>query len=82
MLETVETAPPRLDTDDRSSASFLVRVWYEARESDGGEPAFRGYIKNLQTGDEHFVRHPADIGEAIGRSCGGPERRKTSRDGS
>lgn len=55
---------------DRSSGSFLIRVWYEAREIDGGAPAFRGYIKNLQTGEERFVRDPATVSEQILRQMG------------
>jgi hypothetical protein len=55
---------------DRSSGSFLIRVWYEAREIDGSAPAFRGYIKNLHTGEERFVRDPATVSEQILRQMG------------
>jgi hypothetical protein len=56
---------------DRKAGSFLVRVWYESRESAGREPQepeeqlFRGYIRNLQTGEERFVRAPEKLSEHI-----------------
>lgn len=52
-------------TADRSAGSFLVRVWYEAREAAGGPPTFRGYIRNLLTGEERFIRDPATVSEEI-----------------
>ncbi len=52
-------------TADRSAGSFLIRVWYEAREAAGGPPAFRGYIRNLLTGEERFIRDPATVSEQI-----------------
>lgn len=84
MSTAVQPAPPgvpRTPTEDRSSGSFLVRIWYETREIEGSTPAFRGYIKNLHTGGEHFVRDPASIGETIGRSCGGPREPAPRDDG-
>lgn len=58
-------------TSDRSSGSFLVRVWYEARETLDEEPSFRGYIRNLQTGEERFVRDPNTVSEQIVRQVEG-----------
>lgn len=52
---------------ERSSGSFLVRVWYEAREASGKEPSFRCYIRNLQTGEERFVRDPETVSQQIVR---------------
>lgn len=56
---------------DRTSGSFLVRVWYETRETSGEEPSFRGYIRNLQTGEERFVRDPETVSEQIVRQVEG-----------
>lgn len=64
-VHATPAGPAQPPTDDRSSGSFLVRIWYEAREIDGGAPAFRGYIKNLHTGEERFVRDPANVSEQI-----------------
>jgi hypothetical protein len=69
---------------ERTAGSFLVRVWYESRESASGDPSFRGYVRNLQTGEERFVRDPATVTEQIVRQLEGegtpaagrmPERR-------
>lgn len=61
------------ERDPRSSGSFLVRAWLEQREIDGEEPSFRGYIKNLATGEERFVRLPDDLGAEIARSVTGTD---------
>lgn len=66
--------------EDRSASSFLVRVWYEAREEDAGRPAFRGYVRNLRTGVERFLRDPGVVGEEIlrqlDREDSGPRERR------
>ena len=65
----------RHSSDERATGSFLVRVWYEAREGDGGDPAFRGYVKDLQTGEERFARDPEMVKEHI---LGQVEQRRTA----
>lgn len=62
-----DTAVRREHQHDQVSRSFLVRVWYEASESGEGEAPFRGYLRNLQTGEERFLRDPRKIGEEIGQ---------------
>lgn len=62
--------------DERTGGSFLVRVWYEAREGGAGDPAFRGYVKDLQTGEERFARDPEAVKEHI---LGQVEQRRTVR---
>lgn len=62
-------------SDERTTGSFLVRVWYEAREGGAGDPAFRGYVKNLQTGEERFARDPETVKEHI---LGQVEQRRTA----
>jgi hypothetical protein len=57
--------PSRPAREDRTAGSFLVRVWYEIREIDGSAPAFRGFIKNLHTGEERFVRDPENVSDQI-----------------
>lgn len=65
VVEYVPKSPGPAPSGDRSTGAFLIRVWYEAREIDGGAPEFRGYIKNLHTGEERFVRDPANVSEQI-----------------
>ena len=60
--------------NDRSAGSFLVRVWYETRETAEEPPTFRGYIRNLLTGEERFIRDPATVSEQILKQMsGGPQ---------
>lgn len=58
--------------EPRSGGSFLVRVWYESRELEGGAPIFRGYVKNLQTGEERFLRDPERVTEHLLDQAGEP----------
>ncbi len=60
--EARDSKPP---AQDRIGGSFLVRVWYEAREVEGGAPAFRGYVKDLRTGEELFLRDPETVKDHI-----------------
>ena len=53
----------------REAGSFLVRVWYEPGE---GDPAFRGYVRNLQTGEERLLGEPSSITQEIVRQSGAP----------
>lgn len=62
-----ESAIRRDARGDRAAGSFLVRVWYESREIAEKEPSFRAYIRNLQTGEEHFVGDPDRVGERLVR---------------
>jgi hypothetical protein len=45
------------------SGSFLVRFWVEPSES--GEEVIRGCIKNLKTGQEHYVDDPGKVGDLV-----------------
>ncbi|RME42038.1 MAG: hypothetical protein D6791_18735 [Chloroflexi bacterium] len=40
---------------ERRIASFLIRLWFEPRETEEGPAALRGYIRHLQTGNECYV---------------------------
>lgn len=46
------------------SGSFLVRFWVEPSEGEG-EPVLRGCIKNLKTGQEHYVDDPGKVGDLV-----------------
>ncbi|HEX7185264.1 MAG TPA: hypothetical protein VF756_25800 [Thermoanaerobaculia bacterium] len=50
---------------ERPSGSFLVRVWLEPREIESEEPTVRGFVRNLQTGEEQYVRDPRKVGEIV-----------------
>jgi len=71
VASTMSRATP---INDRSAGSFLVRVWYETRETAEEPPTFRGYIRNLLTGEERFIRDPETVSEQILKQMsGGPQ---------
>ncbi|HYU35244.1 MAG TPA: hypothetical protein VEW48_24085 [Thermoanaerobaculia bacterium] len=49
---------------NHQSGSFLVRFWAEPAAGPG-EQALRGSIKNLQTGEEHFLSDPGKLGDLV-----------------
>ena len=53
---------------ERSGASLLVRCWLEPREDSSESPIVRGYVKNLKTGEEHFIKDVDSVGEQIRRT--------------
>jgi hypothetical protein len=46
------------------SGSFLVRFWVEPSDTPG-EQVLRGCIKNLKTGQEHYVDDPGKVGDLV-----------------
>lgn len=50
------------------STSFLVRLWAEPRQVPGASAPVRGFLRNLQTGEEHYVADPAAVSEFLSRS--------------
>lgn len=46
------------------SGSFLVRFWVEPSDVPG-EQVLRGCIKNLKTGQEHYVDDPGKVGDLV-----------------
>jgi len=41
--------------ESKHSSSFLLRVWLEPGAGEGAESAVRGYLRNLQTGEEQYI---------------------------
>ncbi len=62
----------------RRKASFLVRVWQEDRGVEGGEPVLRGYLRDLSSGKERYLRDPADLGAEILRHFRSPGDQEVS----
>lgn len=56
---------------ERPSASLLVRCWLEPREDPGAPPILRGYVKNLKTGEETFIKDFDSVGRQIESALGG-----------
>jgi hypothetical protein len=53
---------------ERTSASLLVRCWLEPRETPGAPPILRGYVKNLKTGEEMFIKDLDAVPQQIQRA--------------
>jgi hypothetical protein len=68
-LETIpdenrEAAQPRASRES-PSGSFLLRVWTESREVDGEPPSVRVFLRNLKTGEEHYLGELDQLGDAV-----------------
>ena len=42
-------------SESKQTSSFLLRVWLEPGAGEGAESAVRGYLRNLQTGEEQYI---------------------------
>ena len=59
------------------SGSFLVRFWVEPSNAPG-EQVLRGCIKNLKTGQEHYVDDPGKVGDLVRGHLKDRERARSS----
>ena len=66
--EPTAPRPEPANADERPSASLLVRCWLEPSATSDQPPALRGYVKNLKTGEEMFIKDLGAVGEEIRRS--------------
>jgi hypothetical protein len=51
--------------EGHQSGSFLIRIWEENREIVGETPKMRVFLRNLKTGDEHYLCDLGQLGEAV-----------------
>ena len=58
--------------ESKVSDSFLVRCWREPREVADEPDVMRLYVRNLRTGEEHYLNDPAQIGELVERGLQQP----------
>lgn len=68
--------------DHRMSDSFLVRCWMEPREVVNQPDVVRVYVRNLRTGEEHYLSEPSQIGELVERGLQGASDQAVQTDGS
>lgn len=47
------------------SGSFLLRIWTEEREIEGQDPKTRVFLRNLKTGEEHYLGDLDQLGDAV-----------------
>jgi hypothetical protein len=57
--------PQRQALRDHPSGSFLIRIWTEKREVDGEPPRVRVFLRNLKTGEEHYLGDLDQLGETV-----------------
>lgn len=50
---------------ERPAVSLLVRYWLEPSEAAGESAPFRGYARDLKTGEEHYFGDPQRLSEHI-----------------
>lgn len=50
------------------SDSFLVRIWREPREDRTASQPVRGFVRNLRTGEEHYLGDPGLVLDQLVRS--------------
>lgn len=55
----------------QQSGSFLVRCWAEPREVAGQPEVVRIYVRNLRSGEEHYISDPSSLGEMLQRGLQG-----------
>ncbi len=54
--------------------SYLVRFWLEPREMEGEASPFRGYARDLRSGEERFFSDPRRLAELILRQLNAARR--------
>lgn len=67
--------------DRKMSDSFLVRCWREPRELDDLPEVVRVYVRNLKTGEEHYLNDASRIGELVERGLQQPADPARGADG-
>ncbi len=53
---------------EQPAASYLVRFWLEPREREDESAPYRGYARDLQTGEERYFCDPRRFAEHVLRS--------------
>lgn len=51
--------------EGHQSGSFLLRIWSEGREIEGQPPRMRVFMRNLKTGEEHYLGDIDQLGEEV-----------------
>lgn len=52
----------------RPAVSYLVRFWIEPREQENQSAPYRGYARDLHTGEERYFSDPRRFAEHVLRS--------------
>lgn len=66
--------------DEHHSSSFLVRIWPEARETGAAAAPLRVYVRDLRTGEEHYLADPEEVGRLLVRQARAEARAADDRE--
>ena len=64
---------------ERSALSYLVRYWLEPREEEDESSPFRGYARDLRTGEERYFGDPRRLAEHIIRRLNAARQERALR---
>jgi hypothetical protein len=56
---------------ERQGTSLLVRCWLEPHADAAEDPVLRGYVRNLRTGEESYIKNADSVARQILRSLAG-----------
>lgn len=65
MDETQQGPKGPKSAEAHQSGSFLLRIWAEGREIEGEAPKMRVFMRNLKTGEEHYLGDLDQLGEEV-----------------
>ncbi|NOZ29075.1 MAG: hypothetical protein GXP39_13630 [Chloroflexi bacterium] len=61
-----------MTSSDRRYSAFVIRIWWEpAPATDDGQPAWRGWVQHVRSGEISYVRDWEELLRFIERWIGG-----------
>ncbi len=67
-----------IEGGERPAVSYLVRFWLEPREKESESAPYRGYARDLHTGEERYFSDPRRFAEHMLRSLRAAAQEQTS----
>lgn len=65
MDESSQDPKAAKNPEGHQSGSFLIRIWEESREIEGEPAKMRVFMRNLKTGEEHYLGDLDQLGDAV-----------------
>jgi hypothetical protein len=65
MDDSEQSSKPGRNQEAHQSGSFLLRIWTEGREIEGETPKPRVFMRNLKTGEEHYLGDLDQLGDEV-----------------
>ncbi len=73
------TRRPATQAGERAAVSYLVRFWLEPQVEEDESPLYRGYARDLRTGEERYFGDPRRLAEHILRRLQTTRREQAGR---